>query len=240
MNGEFDRGRDGRRSVEDRGVDPLLDRALSITRELWDVLKAAERGVDDAARDLQRARAVHREAEAYERRGKELERKEEAIEREALGDLTGTTERRERGGRDGDGWDWWWGYGHDCFRRMDDGFRFMREPNHRADEYRRWGDDMRGHFREFGDHLRRWRPEWHGWDERYRPVFDDWCRRWDALGGRWDGHDWGRGDHRSWASHVGSMYTDFDGIRRHYGRMYDDWGRRGALQSPGTGMGGWR
>lgn len=99
MNGWDDRGR--RREREDIGVDPLLDRALRLTRELWGVLSQAEKNVDDAVRDLQRARQVERGAERYERRGESIERRAEGIEREALGDLTGTSERRERGGERG-------------------------------------------------------------------------------------------------------------------------------------------
>lgn len=94
MNDWDDRGR--RREREDIGVDPLLDKALRLTRELWGVLSQAEKNVDDTVRDLQRARSLERKAEHFERREEGLERKAEAIEREALGDLTGTSERRER------------------------------------------------------------------------------------------------------------------------------------------------
>lgn len=92
-----DRDRGRRREREDIGVDPLLDRALRLTRELWNTLQAAERNVDDTVRDLQRAARIERGAERYERKGEGLERRAEGIEREALGDLTGTSERRERG-----------------------------------------------------------------------------------------------------------------------------------------------
>jgi len=80
----------------ERGVDRLLDRALRITRELYETLQAAERGVDDTVRDLRHAAAVERRGEAYERHGDRLERRAEGIEREALGDLAG------RRGRDDD------------------------------------------------------------------------------------------------------------------------------------------
>ena len=110
MNGEMrERGRSGRgRSGERRGeswermggIDRVLDRALQMTRELYRLLQSAEAGVDDVARDLQKAGDVHREAERVERRAEGLERKEEAIEREALRDITGGREReRGRSGR---------------------------------------------------------------------------------------------------------------------------------------------
>lgn len=65
MNGREDWGRSGRgRSGRGRspGVDPLLDKALRLTRELFAVLQRAERQTDDAAQDLRRSVAVEREA----------------------------------------------------------------------------------------------------------------------------------------------------------------------------------
>ena len=109
MNGRDDWGRSGRRGRSPTGgigVDPLLDRAIRLVRELFSVLQRAEAGVDDAARDLRRAREVHRGAEARERR-------EEAIERDAERDLTGGRDRDDRGrsgryyrGRSGRRGDW--------------------------------------------------------------------------------------------------------------------------------------
>lgn len=99
MNGWDDRDRGRRREREDIGVDPLLDRALRMTRELYDVLRQAEKNVDDTVNDLRRAARIERGAERYERKGEAIERRAEGIEREALGDLQGTSERRERGGR---------------------------------------------------------------------------------------------------------------------------------------------
>lgn len=95
MNGWDDRGR--RREREDIGVDPMLDRALRLIRELYDVVRQAEKNVDDTVNDLRRAARIERGAERYERKGEAIERRAEGIEREALGDLTGTSERRERG-----------------------------------------------------------------------------------------------------------------------------------------------
>lgn len=246
-----DRDRDrGGREREDIGVDPLLDRAIAIIRELFDVVRAAERGVDDTVRDLQKARQVERAARHEEREADALERKAESIEREALGDLTGTTERRE-GERGGDGWRGWWSKGDGYLRDIDDGFRRMKDGRMDRDGYSRIGRS----FKDFDDHFRGYNRGWDGWDDRYGPVFDDWGRRWGAMRGRYDGRDWSRGDWRTHSEPYRQLYNDFDGFRSHYGRTYGEWGRRmkwpgnwddvavyrdGLHRSPGTELGGSR
>jgi hypothetical protein len=98
--GRNDRGRGGESWERLGGVDRVLDRAIQLVRELYRLLQSAEAGVDDAVRDLQRARGIHREAEKYERRGEQLERREEAIENEALRDLSGGRRRDDDRRRD--------------------------------------------------------------------------------------------------------------------------------------------
>lgn len=224
-------GREGGRSdrMEDLGADRLLDRAKAILRELFEVVGAAERGIDDAVRDLRRAESIERAAEGYERKGEALERRAEGIEREALGDLTGTTERRER---DGDGWRGWWSRGDGYMRDIDDGMRRMRDGRSSSGY-----DGVRTSMNRMKDHFRSYNTGWKGWDARYQPVFDDWTRRWDALYGRWDGRDWGRGEWRGHAEPFRTMYGDFDGIYKHYGRFRDDWYRREGWDG---GRDGWR
>lgn len=232
-------GREGGRSdrMEDMGADRLVDRAIALTREIFDVLRQAERGIDDAVRDLQRAERIERGAEDLQRKGEALERRAEGIEREALGDLTGTTERRERGG-DRDEWRGWWGRGDGYMRDIDDGMRRMRDGRSTAGY-----DGIRTSMNRMKDHMRGYNTSWSGWDDRYRPVFDDWTRRWDALYGRWDGHDWGRGEWRNHDGHFRAIYGDYDGLRNHWNRFRDDWGRRsgwdGRHAAPGTERGGW-
>jgi hypothetical protein len=94
--GDWDDRRRGESWERMGGVDRVLDRCIQLVKELYRLLQSAEAGVDDAVRDLERARGVHREAERNERRAEALERKEEAIEREAARDLGGGG---RRGGR---------------------------------------------------------------------------------------------------------------------------------------------
>jgi hypothetical protein len=245
----FDRRDDDR--IEDMGADRLLDRAIYHQEQALKWAKAAERNVDDAVRDLERAKGVHREAERHERAGEALERKEEAIEREALGDLRGTRERDERGRRDGDwddrdGWRGWWLWGDRCLRDIDDWCRRGRDRDGGD-----WGRRFGRRCRDFDDHMRRWRRDWDGWDDRYGPIFDDWGRRWGAMCGRWDGRDWDRGDWRGHDSHFRDWRRDFDGFCGHWRRHWGEWSRRCGWRddpeiiwrgnrSPGTELGGWR
>lgn len=214
---DWDRGRGRSDRVEDMGADRLLDRAKMILRELWRTVSAAEEGIDDAVRDLQRAEKIERVAEAHERKGEALERRAEGIEREALGDLTGTAERRERGR---DNWGDWWGRGDGYLRDIGDGMRGMLDGRHFRD-----GDRVRGLMGDFHRHMRGFDRGWDGWNDRFGPVFDDVGRRWDGMIGRWDGRKWGDGD---WGSHEGpfrDMFNEFDGFRSHWGRTRDDFDR---------------
>jgi hypothetical protein len=237
--------------MAERGVDPLLDRAIRITAEIYRLVQAAEKGVDDTVRDLRRAAAVERRAEHEEREGERLERRAESIEREALGDLTGTRERREwddrRHGRYGEWeegreddwredwpwerrWRWWYGQHEWAWREAHELQRLvgqLQRPGRRPEE---WYEQHEGLYRRFGrfrDHLTIMRRQWEPWahaeiDGMHRYA-DGWYGRWPEYRERGDMAGLQRMQHE-----MSQVHSIADGLRRNlYGRRYpDDMNRR--------------